>query len=292
MIGVDIGGSHIKLVRLEEGVVTEKRRIERLEDHWLEQTVHLVNSFEAVGAMGVGLAGLVDHRVGRLIWAPHIPAVDVEVASELSRMLGRAVVVDNDANCAALAESRLGPGAGVGSVLVVMVGTGIGMGLVLGGQIYRGRALAGEAGHMTIDPGGIECPCGRKGCWETLVSGWRLEQLWDLGPRGATVSAIASAARSGDGRAQALLAEAGRWLGRGLANLIAVLDPDLVVVGGGVIEGAGEDILAPARSEIGYALEGSDHRETTPVVPGRFGMWSGAVGAALLPTATDAGGLS
>ncbi|MGH8959403.1 MAG: ROK family protein, partial [Acidimicrobiia bacterium] len=88
-------------------------------------------------------------------------------------------------------------------------------------------------------------------------------------------------------RAQAILDNAGRWLGRGLANLIALLDPDIVVVGGGVIAGAGEEILAPARSEIGYVLEGADHRETTPVVAGRFGMWGGAVGAALL-TATTA----
>lgn len=292
MIGVDIGGSHIKVVRLEGGAITEKQRIERLDDNWLDQTADLVKSFEPVGEIGVGLAGLVDHWAGRLLWAPHISAVDVEVASELSRRLGLAVMVDNDANCAALAESRLGPGAGVRSVLVVMIGTGIGMGLVLEGRIYRGRSLAGEAGHMTMDPGGIECACGRRGCWETLVSGWRLQQQWDLGPPRATVSAIAAAARSGDGRAHALLAEAGRWLGRGLANLIALLDPDLVVVGGGVIEGAGDEILAPARSEIGYVLEGSDHRETTPVVPGRFGMWAGAVGGALLPTATDGGDLS
>jgi glucokinase len=123
-----------------------------------------------------------------------------------------------------------------------------------------------------------------------LVSGWRLEQQLDFGTPSAL--AIAAAARSGDRRAHTVLAEAGRWLGRGLANLIALLDPDLVIVGGGVIDGAGEDILAPARSEIGYALEGSDHRETTPVVPGRFGMWSGAVGGALLPTATNGGDLS
>ncbi|HJU51171.1 MAG TPA: ROK family protein [Acidimicrobiia bacterium] len=292
MIGVDIGGSHIKVVRLEEGAITTKRRIERPEDNWLDETANLVNSLEPAGAIGIGVAGLVDHPAGRLIWAPHISAVDVEVASEMSRRLGRTVLVDNDANCAALAESRLGPGAGVGSVLVVMIGTGIGMGLVLEGQVYRGRSVAGEAGHMTMDPGGIECACGRRGCWETLVSGWRLLQQWDGDRSPATVSAIAAAARSGDRRAHALLAEAGHWLGRGLANLIAVLDPNLIVVGGGVIEGAGEEILAPARAEIGYVLEGSDHRETTPVLPGRFGMWAGAVGAALLPTATDAGDLS
>ncbi|MGH8923182.1 MAG: ROK family protein [Acidimicrobiia bacterium] len=292
MIGIDIGGSHLKAVRLGAGAVETERQVKRLDTGWLEQTADLVQSFNNEESVGVGVAGLVDHRAGRLIWAPHIPSVNVEVASELGRLLGRRVSVDNDANCAALAESRLGPGAGADSVLAVMVGTGIGMGLVIAGQLFRGRGLAGEAGHMRMVPEGIRCPCGRDGCWETVVSGWRLAQQWGAGRPAATASTIASAAQAGDRRAAAILEGAGRWLGRGLANLIALLDPEVVVVGGGVIAGAGEEILAPARSEIGYVLEGADHRESTPIVAGRFGMWAGAVGAALLPAARGSDDLS
>ncbi|HEY3427839.1 MAG TPA: ROK family protein [Acidimicrobiia bacterium] len=292
MIGIDVGGSHIKAVRLEGAEVLDRRQIERAEHGWLGQIVDLIKTFDPEEPVGVGLAGLVDHRSGRLIWAPHIPSVDVEVASDLGRLLDRVVAVDNDANCAALAESRLGPGGGAETVLVIMVGTGIGMGLVVGSQVFRGRGLAGEAGHMTMVPNGLGCPCGRRGCWETVVSGWRLAQQWGADRPRATASTLASAARSGDRRAHAILEDAGRWLGRGLANLIALLDPDVVVVGGGVIAGAGEEILAPARSEIGYVLEGSDHRETTPILAGEFGMWAGAVGAALLAAATPSDDLS
>jgi glucokinase len=292
MIGIDVGGSHIKAVRLVGESVRDRRQIERSEIGWLEQTVDLIKGFDPEGPVGVGLAGLVNHRTGRLIWAPHIPSVDVEVASELSRLLGRVVAVDNDANCAALAESRLGPGMGADTVLVIMVGTGIGMGLVVGSQVFRGRGLAGEAGHMTMVPDGLRCACGGRGCWETVVSGWRLAQQWGADRPRVTASIIASAARSGDTRAHAILEEAGRWLGRGLANLIALLDPDVVIVGGGVIAGAGEEILAPARSEIGYVLEGADYRETTPVLAGRFGTWAGAVGAALMSAATTSDDLS
>ena len=267
MIGVDIGGSHIKAVRLVEGAVAEQRLIKRHEDGWLDQSAELVTSLGSVGAIGVGIAGLVDHQAGRLVWAPHIAAVDVEVASELGRRLGRVVLVDNDANCAALAEGRLGAGVGFDTVLVLILGTGIGMGLVVGSELYRGRGLAGEAGHMTMVPNGSACACGKRGCWETVVSGWRLEQGLSL-------------------------AEAGRWLGRGIANLIAIIDPDIVVVGGGVVEAAGEELLSPARSEIGYALEGADHRQSTPVVAGHFGMWAGAMGGALLAAARGAKDLS
>ncbi|HEX2421318.1 MAG TPA: ROK family protein [Acidimicrobiia bacterium] len=292
MIGIDVGGSHIKAVRLVGAEVRDRREIERSEDRWLEQTIDLIKTFNSEEPVGVGLAGLVDHRAGRLIWAPHIRSVDVDVGSALGRSLGRVVAVDNDANCAALAESRLGSGVGADTVVVIMVGTGIGMGLVVGGRLFRGRALAGEAGHMTMVPRGLRCPCGRQGCWETVISGWRLAEQWGTGRTRATASAMARAARSGDRRAHALLEEAGRWLGRGLANLIALLDPDVVVVGGGVIAGGGEEILAPARSEIGYLLEGADHREVTPVVAGAFGMWAGAVGAALMSAATSSDDLS
>jgi glucokinase len=259
-IGVDVGGTQIKAVRLEEETVIEEWRMGRQREGWIEQVVDLVRNVGSSATVGVGVAGLVDHVSGRLIWAPHIADTDIELGLELGRRLGRRVWVDNDANCAVLAESRLGAGIGFDTVLVVMFGTGIGMGLAVKGEVFHGRGLAGEAGHMTMVPDGDPCPCGKRGCWETVVSGWRLDQ-------GLPIMA------------------AGTWMGRGIANLIAILDPDIVVVGGGVIDASGEEILAAARSEIGYALEGADHRESTPVVAGRFGIWAGAVGAALLPGA-------
>jgi glucokinase len=257
LIGLDIGGSHIKVVRIDGETVVEQRWVVRPEAGWLEAAAQLVRDLGTSAGVGVGVAGLVDHEAGRLIWAPHIGGTDIEVGRELGRLLGRRVSVENDANCAALAESRLGAGVGFETVLALTLGTGIGMGLVLKGELYRGRGLAGEAGHVTMVPDGEACHCGKRGCWETVVSGWRLE-------KGLPIHT------------------AGRWLGRGIANLIALLDPDVVVVGGGVIEASGEEILSPARSEIGYALEGADHRQSTPVVPGRFGMWAGAMGAALM----------
>jgi glucokinase len=191
------------------------------------------------------------------------------------------VTVDNDANCATWAEAQLGPGKGLDNVLGIMVGTGIGMGLVAGGNIYRGRAFAGEAGHVTMVPsGGLACPCGRAGCWETLISGWRLAQLWGEGRTG-DASSVSRAAAAGDRRALLIIDDAGRALGVGIANLIALLDPDIVVVGGGVIAGTGEQLLERARDEIGSRLEGVEHRPPTPVVAGEFGVFAGAVGAAL-----------
>ena len=259
-----------------------QERIPRTRDNWLDQAVSELERLTPADnePIGVGVAGLVD--AGTLVWGPHIEGTAVEVGRELAERLGRPVVVENDANCATFAEYRLGPGKGLGSVLGITVGTGIGMGLVADGRIYRGRAFAGEAGHMTmVSAGGLACPCGRTGCWETLVSGWRLAQLWG-GGRPGEASALSRAAEAGDRRARLILDDAGRALGAGIANLIALLDPDLVIVGGGVMEGAGDQLLEGARVEIGERLEGAEYRPPTPVVAAEFGFFAGAVGAALL----------
>jgi glucokinase len=165
-------------------------------------------------------------------------------------------MVDNDANCAARAEaSRLG----LDPVAVVMIGTGIGMGFWTAGDVFRGGGFAGEAGHFPVEKDGGSCRCGRRGCWETRVSGWRLEEL---------------------GNDDSAIHEMGVWLGHGLATLITLLDPEVIVLGGGLIDDCGARLIDPAVAELERR---SDLYRPAPVVMrSEHGLWSGAVGAAML----------
>ena len=184
------------------------------------------------------------------------------------------------ANLAALAEQRQGAGVHAGALVMLTLGTGIGMGVVLGGRIYRGRGFAGEVGHVTAVADGAACACGRRGCWETLVSGSRLEEdaRLVLG-ESATAADLVAAARQGDAAAIGRLEAAGSWLGWGIEMLVLVLDPDLVVIGGAAAE-AGDLLLEPARRRLA-ATEGAAHRAGTPLVAGILGPDAGAIGAAL-----------
>jgi glucokinase len=238
---------------------------------------------------------LVRWPAGEFVWGPHVSGLGVRYRDLLAISLGVPVMVDNDANLAAFAEAMAGAGQGYVHVLALTFGTGIGGGMVFDGEIYRGRGFAGEMGHMTMQPDGLLCACGRRGCWETLVSGGRLDQLaLDLvsqtpdGPvarlaAGTTPAAghLSAAAEAGDPAARSILAEAGDWLGRGVANLMAVLDPEVVVVGGAVAQAKGW-LLDPARMAIASHLTGFAYRDPAPLVEARFGRLSGAVGAALL----------
>jgi glucokinase len=248
-----------------------------------------------VTGIGIGIAGLVDAVTGSLVWMPHLSGSGVPVAGRVGRALGLPTAVDNDANLAALAEARVGAGAGHRMVLAITIGTGIGMGLAIDGDVERGRGHLGEAGHMMVDPDGPECACGRRGCWEALVSGQTLDRVArrsaTAAPDGpvaraaggveATGAHLTEAAERGDEGSREALAEAGRWLGRGVASLIAVLDPDVVVVGGGV-SGAGDHVLEPARRAVADSLSGWAHRAQTPLVAASFGAQSGLVGAGLI----------
>ena len=230
-------------------------------------------------AVGVGVAGLVDHAAGRVDWMPHRPG-SAAIAEVVGARSGLPVVVDNDANTAALAEATAGAGAGYRLVLVVTVGTGIGGGLVVDGSIERGRGHLGEIGHMSMDPDGERCPCGAIGCWEVAASGRAL----DSGAAGlglADGAALMAAAAGGDAAAGRVVGEVAAAFGRGLGNLVAILDPDVIVVGGGVVA-AGEAFLSPARRTLAAAVSGGSHRRPTPVVAARFGPAAGIVGAALM----------
>lgn len=302
VLAVDCGGTNLTAARWD-GAVGERSTVPAPGhvDEIPKVVAELMREdLEGWDAIGVGVAGLVDHRSGTVVWSPHASGSGAPVADELRAEFDVPVVVDNDANMAALAEGRAGAGAGHRTSLCVTVGTGIGGGLCVEGRVERGRGFAGEIGHIPYDPAGRRCACGKTGCWETAASGSALDraavEIATSDPVGAVAAAaggrsptgrhVAAAAADGDGLALAAIERVGRALGRGLAGMVAVLDPDVIVIGGSV--GAiGEALLAPARSGLAEWLEGADHRRPTPVVAARFGADAGLVGAGLAATEVE-----
>jgi glucokinase len=246
-------------------------------------------------AIGMGVAGLVEWPSGNLVWGPNVAGTDVAFRRLLSDEFSLPVAVDNDANTALLAEARVGAAREALHAVMITLGTGIGGALLVDGRIYRGRSFAGELGHTLLDPAGEACTCGQRGCWETKVSGRRLDDLAAeaaiIEPDGAVVraaggdpvggAALAAAARDGDPLACKLIEDAGVWLGRGLANVIVTLDPEIVVIGGAAA-GAGDALLDPARAALRSVLEGAAHRPPVLLVPAALGAQAGVIGAGIL----------
>jgi glucokinase len=238
-------------------------------------------------------------RAGRLCFAPNLPqAHGVDWTALIGdRLPGRAVVIENDANLAVLAEHRLGAARGFRHVVMVTLGTGIGGGIVVDDRVQVGASgFAGEIGHMVVDPNGPPCPCGRRGCWERFASGaglgllareaalaGRLGEVVRLAggdPESVRGEDVSAAAAAGDPAARRVIEEVGWWIGFGLANLAAVVDPACFVLGGGVVE-AGSLLVDSARAAFEELVEGSDSRPIAKVVPAAFGERAGAVGGAL-----------
>jgi glucokinase len=297
-IGIDLGGSKVSAgVVSPSGGIGARRARPRpaTPSEMLRSPSEIVHELldEHVGAIGLGVAGLVT-EAGVLEWGPNVIGEHLAFLETLAGEFGVPTVVDNDANLATFAEARLGAGRGYRVVVMVTLGTGIGGGMTIDGEIYRGRAFAGEMGHMVVDVGGPLCTCGQQGCWETFASGRRLDQMARDAvadhPAGRIAGLAAgetpagrhltSAALEGDEQAQALVAEVAGWLGVGLSTLIALLDPDVIVIGGGVSR-LGDVLLRPTRRAIATSLEGYDVRTPTPIVTATFGEDATVVGAGL-----------
>lgn len=310
--GVDVGGTKVLgrvLDPADERVALSVARVDtpRGGDATVAAIAAVVASLEAdpavqaVGAVtsvGVGIPGLVEAS-GVLRFAPNLPGVvEYPMRDRLRERLGRDVAVDNDANCATWCEYRLGAARGTTDAVLVTLGTGIGGGIVIGGRPYRGaHGFAGEPGHMQIDPHGPPCPCGRRGCWERYASGSGLGRLGRdaaAAGRAARVVALAGgdaeavrgehvtrAAMDGDADAVAIMGEFAHWFAVGVANLVNILDPDVVVVGGG-LAGAGDLFLGPARRAFATLVLAPEHRPDVPIVAAELGPDAGAIGAALL----------
>lgn len=252
--------------------------------------------------IGIGIAGLVDSD-GLLRFSPNLAAASgADIGALVMAQLGgesggNDIQAQNDANCTALAELRLGAARGMRYGLVITLGTGVGGALVTDGRVCVGaRGFAGEAGHMVVDPNGPPCPCGKRGCWERYASGGGLARLAREAalagtlheavrlaggdPELVTGEHVTAAAAAGDVEALRVMGELGWWVGLGLANLVALFDPERIVIGGGLSH-AGEMLLEPARHALAALVEGGSARGTVPVVEAALGEQAGAVGAAL-----------
>jgi glucokinase len=304
-IGVDIGGT-----KVAAGVVDEHGKIiERVRrptpsaspgrtEQVIAEAVTDLRDRHRVTAVGLGAAGFVDERGGAVRFAPNLAWRDEPLRQRIEGLIGLPVVVENDANASAWAEVRFGAARGHEDVIFVGVGTGIGAGIVLDGKLYRGRwGMAGEPGHVRVVPDGRPCGCGNRGCWEQYASGnalvaeareqarqsppaaARLLQLAGGSPEGITGAQVTQAAREGDPAAIGCFQTVGAWLGQGLADLAAILDPACFVIGGGVSD-AGELLAGPARTAFGNRLTGRSYRDQALIRLAEFGPDAGLVGAA------------
>ncbi|MGI8524289.1 MAG: ROK family protein [Nocardioides sp.] len=305
VVGVDIGGTKVLAAEVgDDGVVVRRalrhtpgRRVEpRLVEDALTQAVHEAAGERPLAAVGIAAAGLVDAAGERVRFAAHLPWVGEPVRTRLEERWGVPVALDNDATCAALAESELGAARGASSALMITLGTGIGGGVLVDGRVVRGfGGMAGEFGHMQLVPDGLACECGSVGCWEQYCSGnalvrharahlassTALAELCDHDPAALTGPMVTVAAEDGDAVALDAFASVGGWLGTGLANLVAAFDPERLVVGGGVAT-AGELLLGPARTVLASSVLGAAHRELPTLEVAALGPDAGLVGAALM----------
>ena len=305
-VGVDVGGTSVRAgVDNGDGAVldiarTPTPRSETALEAAVAGVVNTLAGRHQIAAVGLALAGFItpDRRVVR--FAPHLSWRDAPVADRVAARIGLPVVIEHDANAAALAERHFGAASGAATAVFVALGTGIGSALLLDGALYRGAfGVAPELGHLQMVPDGRPCPCGKAGCWERYCSGTALattavellardpgrgpllSRLAAGDPRRVTGQGVATAAREGDPVACAAMEDLARWLGVGLALVADVFDPELVVIGGGVSESA-PLFLDEAREHYAELLTGAGRRPLARIRTAQLGEAAAVVGAAQL----------
>jgi glucokinase len=308
-VGVDIGGTKIAVGVVDDDgrILAKTKRKTRPEDPAsidaaiADAVAELAQTHE-FNAIGLAAAGFVSSDRQRVLFAPNIAWRDYPLARNVREAIDRdvSVVVENDANAAGWAEFAYGAGGDAKNMVLLTIGTGLGAAIVADGTMLRGAfGFAAELGHVRVVPDGEPCGCGQRGCWEQYASGSALtrEARNQAAADPASAAALLSAAGgeasaitgplvtelafTGDPFSVGLLAELGRWIGEGCATLAAVLDPEIFVVGGGVIA-AGDLLLDPARDALASHLSAKGHRATAPIVAAAMGNDAGMVGAAAL----------
>ena len=304
-IGVDIGGTKIAAgVVDEEGSILARVKVPTpptargVVDAIAEAVREVAAGDRSIEAVGVGAAGYVDDKRATVLFAPNLDWRGEPLKDKVEQRVGLPVVVENDANAAAWGEYRFGAGQGHHDVVCITLGTGLGGGIIIGGKLYRGRfGVAGEFGHIRVVPDGLQCRCGRQGCWEQYASGSalvryarqrvaadpenavRLLRLGDGTPEGVEGQHVSKAAQEGDPVAIDSIGELARWAGVGLADLTSLFDPSAFIIGGGVSD-AGDVVLEPIRESYRRWLVQARHRPHAQVLAAQLGGRAGLVGAA------------
>ena len=304
-IGIDIGGTKIAAGVVDEaGSVLARHRYatdptdpEAIENTVIEAVADLSQGHRVDG-VGVAAAGFVSPQRDGMVFAPNIAWRDYPLRERLSRGIDLPIVVENDANAAGWGEFRFGAGRTARSMVMLTLGTGLGGAIVIDDQLLRGSfGAAGEIGHMRVVPSGHYCGCGHEGCWEMYASGraltraarmalitqedraGRLRELAEADGTKVKGQHVTTAAGEGDPLARELVAELGYWVGAGIADLAAVLDPELFVLGGGVAD-TGDLVLQAARDAFRAHLSARGYRPEAEIVLAELGSAAGIVGAA------------
>lgn len=290
-LGLDIGGTTVKAGLVDEtGNILESRKAPTVIDDlngFISKLTELIRDFQksvALEAVGIGIPGLRSLRTHVVETSPNIPCLkNVNVEEKVADQVHLRVVSENDANAGAYAEFVCGVGAGTQHMAYLTLGTGLGSGVVLDGKLFTGRSgYAAELGHTVIDPDGRLCGCGNRGCLETLVSAPAMVVTARQKMKNAPLTAeeIYDAAARGDAAARAVFEQTGRYLGIACANLINLLNLDMIVIGGGVMA-SGEMLLQPAIDEArrrAFAPSFQDCR----IVQSKLWPDAGLIGAAML----------
>lgn len=304
-IGVDIGGTAVKAAAVTHAGGVVERVDHPTDPAAATKTIlSVIDDVLAVAArdglevaaIGVGAAGFVDFEAGAVTFSPNVVYDDPQLRTAVAERTGLPVFVDNDANAAVWGERTFGCCPGANDIVMLTLGTGIGSGIVAGGRLVRGSTGAGaEIGHTVVDPSGPACPCGLRGCLEQLASGSAIARLAHValgkdpdsaipafaGPDGViTGEAVAKAAREYDQTAREVLRKAGIALGIGLSNAVNVFDPELIVLGGSVVN-AGEAFLGSARDQLSRMMQAQRRRPMRLDVTS-LGADGGILGAAAL----------
>lgn len=303
--GIDVGGTKIAGGVVDpSGTIVEELRVESpaedteaIEDAIAGLVNELASRHDITG-VGVGAAGYIDKDRSTVLFSPNLAWRSLDLKADLAERIDLPIVIENDANAAAWGEFQYGAGEDVDDLLLLTVGTGVGGGIVLDGKLHRGAfGVAAEIGHLRVVPQGHLCGCGNRGCLEQYGSGSALVREARVGAEGRSLLAkdlldraggdpeaidgpmITEAARAGDTFSIELLADLGRWLGEGIASLAAVLDPAVVVIGGGVSE-ADDLLLDPMRTAFRTSLSGRGHRPVAEIRKASLGNDAGLIGAA------------